>query len=179
MVRNSLIVERENQVRHPLLRRAFAYWQEKAAAKGALPSRADIDPLELAERLPGALPAMSLIEVTRVAGGERLRYRVVGSLQVEIMGRDATGQMIDIGSAEDDAAAAAIATGRPIHAERRFTPANGRDLAFEALVCPLAADGSHVDMLLSVVAPHYQPEDLPATRVNRFARAALETMRRR
>lgn len=181
MVRDSLIIEREDQIAHPLLRRVFAYWQAKAAAKGGLPARADIDPVDLADALPGALPAISLIEVTRdVSGGaERLRYRVVGSLHVEIMGHDATGEMIDLGSAEDDAASAAIATGRPVHAERRFTPANGRNLSFEALVCPLAGDGLHVDMLLSVVAPHYQPEDLPATQVNRFARAALGTMRRR
>ncbi len=181
MVRDSLIVEHERQIDNPLLRRVFAYWQARAAGKGCLPARADIDPVELADLLPGALPALSLIEVTRDASGgaERLRYRVVGSLHVEIMGRDATGEMIDLGSAEDDAASAAIATGRPVHAMRRFSPANGRSLSFEALVCPLAADGRHVDMLLSVVAPRYQPEDLPAARVNRFARAALETMRRR
>lgn len=181
MVRQSLMIEREDQIAHPLLRRAFAYWQERAAAKGGLPSRADIDPVDLADALPGALPAVSLIEVTPdpAGGAERLRYRVVGSLHVEIMGHDATGEMIDLGSAEDDAASAAIATGRPVHAERRFSPANGRSLTFEALVCPLARDGRHVDMLLSVVAPRYQPEDLPAARVNRLARAALETMRRR
>jgi hypothetical protein len=181
MVRQSLIIEREDQIAHPLLRRVFAYWQDKAAAKGSLPSRADIDPVDLADAMPGSLPALSLIEVTRdtSSGAERLRYRVVGSLHVEIMGRDATGEMIDLGSAEDDAASAAIATGRPIHAERRFSPANGQSLSFEALVCPLARDGLHVDMLLSVVAPRYQPEDLPAARVNRFARAALETLRRR
>jgi hypothetical protein len=179
MVRASLIVERESQIAHPLLRQVFAFWQAKAASRGGLPSRADIDPIELADALPGALPALSLIEVTREGSGERLRYRVVGSLHVEIMGRDATGEMIDMGSAEDDAAGAAIASGRPVHAERRFSPANGRSFAFEALVCPLSRDGRRVDLLLSVVAPHYQPEDLPAARVNRFARAALATMRRR
>jgi len=30
-----------------------------------------------------------------------------------------------------------------------------------------------------VVAPRYLPKDLPAARVNPFARAALETLRRR
>lgn len=179
MVRQSLIVEHEHQIAHPLLRRVFAYWQERAAAKGGLPSRADIDPVDLAGLDLAALPALSLIEVKRDAGGDRLRYRVVGSLHVEIMGRDATGEIIDLGSAEDDAASAAIATGRPIHAERRFSPANDRTLAFEALVCPLASDGRKVDMLLSVVAPRYQPKDLPRGRVNPFARVATGLMRRR
>ncbi|MGH6893130.1 MAG: PAS domain-containing protein [Dongiaceae bacterium] len=177
MVRDSQAVEREDQIIDPMLRQVFAYWQAKAVARGGLPARADIDPVDLG----ATLPAIGLIEVRRDAadGSGRLRYRVMGSLQVEIMGRDATGELIDLGSAEDDAAAAAIATGHPIHAERKFSPANGVALAFEALVCPLAADGRTVDMLLTAVAPHYQPKDLPAGRVSRFARAAMGTMRRR
>lgn len=171
------VLDHEYQLSHPMLRQIFAYWQGKAAGRGALPARGDIDPVDLA----GALPAVSLIEVRRdnADGAGRLRYRVMGSLHVEIMGRDATGELIDFGSADGDAAAAAIATGRPVHAERVFSPANGVALTFEALVCPLAADGRKVDMLLCAVAPHYRMNDLPAARVNRFARAALETMHRR
>jgi len=177
MVRNSIAIDREDQISHPMLRQIFAYWHAKAAKRGALPARADIDPVDLAS----ALPAVSLIEVRRdnAGGAGWLRYRVMGSLHVEIMGRDATGELIDLGSAENDAAARAIATGRPIHAARKFSPANGVALTFEALVCPLAADGRKVDMLLCAVAPHYQPRDLPAGRVNRFARAAIETTLRR
>ena len=177
MVRSSIAIDHEHQIANPMLRRIFAYWQEKAAKRCALPARADIDPVDLA----GALPAVSLIEVRRdvMGGAERLRYRVMGGLHVEILGRDATGELIDLGSAESDAAAQAIATGRPIHAERKFSPANGVALTFEALVCPLAADGRRVDMLLCAVAPHYKPKDLPAARVNRFARAAAATPLRR
>lgn len=173
----ALTVRRGDQIPNPILRQVFAYWQEKVAARGALPARADIDPVDLGT----ALPAIGLIEVTGdpATGAGRLRYRVMGSLQVEITGRDATGEMIDLGSVEDDPAAAAIATGGPIHAERTFSPANGVALAFETLVCPLASDGRAVDMLLTAVAPRYQPKDLPAARVNPFARAAIETMHRR
>ena len=32
---------------------------------------------------------------------------------------------------------------------------------------------------LNAVAPRYQPKDLPAARVNRFARVAIDTLRRR
>jgi hypothetical protein len=142
-----------------------------------LPGRADIDPVDLSF----ILPAISLIEVRRDGANRagRLRYRVVGSLHVEIMGHDATGELIDMGAADDGAAAAAVATGRPVHAQRTFSPANGIALTFETLICPLASDGREVDMLLCVVAPHYRMNDLPAARVNRFARAALETMHRR
>src|SRR5215813_12157669 len=131
------VLAREEQISHPLLRPIFAYWQAKAAARGALPARADIDPVDLA----GALPAISLIEVRRdkAGGAGRLRYRVMGSLHVEIMGRDATGELIDLGSTDDDAVTACIATGRPIHAARVFSPANGVALTFETLVCPLSA----------------------------------------
>jgi len=170
------VLDHQHQLSDPMLRQIFAYWQSKAAGRGALPGRADIDPVDLA----GALPFVSLIEVRRTPGGTgRLRYRVMGSLHVEIMGRDATGELIDLGSTENDAAAAAIASGRPVHAERKFSPANGVALTFEALVCPLAADGRTVDMLLFAVAPRYRPKDLPAARVNRFARAAIATPLRR
>jgi hypothetical protein len=171
------VIDHDVQIADALLRQIFAYWQAKAARRGALPARADIDPVDLAS----VLPAVSLIEVRRDVMGRpgRLRYRVMGGFHVEIMGHDATGEMIDLGAAENDAAAQAIATGRPIYAERTFYPANGTVLTFGTLMCPLASDGRKVDMLICAVAPRYQVKDLPAARVNRFARAALETMHRR
>lgn len=170
-------IDRKEHVSDPLLRQILGYWQAKAARRGALPARADIDPVDLAS----ILPAISLVEVQRDGrnGAGRLRYRVVGSLHVEIMGHDATGELIDLGAADDGAPAAAVATGRPVHARRTFSPANGTELTFESLICPLAADGVTVDMLLCAVAPQYRKDDLPVARVNRFARAALETMPRR
>jgi hypothetical protein len=172
-----IVIERNDQIADTLLRQVFAYWQDKAAIRGALPARADIDPVDLA----AVLPAVSLIEVrTDVMGRPgRLRYRVMGGFHVEIMGRDATGEMLDLGTAESDAAGQAIATGRPLYAERTFYPANGTGLTFGTLMCPLAADGSRVDMLICAVAPRYRANDLPVARVNRLARAALETVARR
>ena len=173
----SIVIEGTAQIADPLLRQIFAYWQEKAAARGALPARADIDPVDLA----AVLPAVSLIEVRQDVMGRpgRLRYRVMGGFHVEIMGHDATGEMLDLGAGENDAAAQAIATGRPIYGERTFYPANGTVLTFGTLMCPLASDGRKVDMLICAVAPHYKANDLPVGRVNRFARAALETVARR
>jgi len=170
-------IDYDVQVADTLLRQVFVYWQAKAANRGALPARADIDPVDLA----AVLPAVSLIEVRRDVMGRpgRLRYRVMGGFHVEIMGHDATGEMIDLGAAENDAAAQAIATGRPIYAERTFYPANGTILTFGTLMCPLATDGHKVDMLICAVAPRYRANDLPVARVNRFARAALETVARR
>jgi len=173
----STIIEHDAEIADALLRQVFAYWQDKAAARGALPARADIDPVDLA----AVLPAVSLIEVRRDVMGRpgRMRYRVMGGFHVEIMGHDATGEMLDLGAGESDAATQAIATGRPIYAERTFYPANGSILTFGTLMCPLATDGRTVDMLICAVAPHYKVNDLPVARVNRFARAALETVARR
>ena len=173
----STAIEHDAQIADALLRQIFAYWQEKAAARGALPARADIDPVDLA----AVLPAVSLIEVRRDVMGRpsRLRYRVMGGFHVEIMGHDATGEMLDLGAGENDAAAQAIATGRPIYAERTFYPANGTVLTFGTLMCPLATDGRKVDMLICAVAPHYKANDLPVASVNRLPRAALETVDRR
>jgi hypothetical protein len=174
---SSTVIDHATKIADPLLRQIFSYWQEKLAQRGALPGRADIDPVDLA----AVLPAVSLIEVRQDVMGRpgRLRYRVMGGFHVEIMGHDATGEMLVLGAGENDAAAQAIATGRPIYAERTFYPANGTVLTFGTLMCPLATDGRKVDMLICAVAPHYKANDLPVARVNRFARAALETVARR
>ena len=149
----------------------------EGAERGALPGRADIDPVDLA----AVLPAMSLIEVRRDAMGRpgRLRYRVMGGFHVESWATMRPANCSISAPGKNDAATQAIATGRPIYAERTFYPANGTVLTFGTLMCPLATDGRKVDMLICAVAPRYKANDLPVARVNRFARAALETVARR
>jgi hypothetical protein len=116
--------------------------------------------------------SVSLIEVRRDAVNRagRLRYRVVGRLHVEIMGYDATGELIDLGTAEDGAPAAAVATGQPVHAWRTVSPDNGAALTLEALICPLASDGITVDVLLCAVVPHYGMDELPVAHQSLRAR---------
>src|SRR5215510_1375314 len=78
------------------------YWEEKRRGR-AMPSRADIDPLELRKYLPGII----LIDV--VDDARRYVYRLVGTREVAMRGKDPTGQsVIDGFFAQDLAAALAI-----------------------------------------------------------------------
>lgn len=62
------------------------YWNSKRTDEG-IPTRDDIDPLEMA----GLLGCISLIEVE----GQRLRYRLVGSELYDAHGGDITGCYVD------------------------------------------------------------------------------------
>jgi hypothetical protein len=73
------------------LREVFEYWQSKRRGR-RMPSRAEIDPLEI----PGRLwPRISMLDVVRSEGTARFRYRRVGSHFVETFGQDPTGRFID------------------------------------------------------------------------------------
>ena len=64
-----------------------AYWLAKA--KGRVPSRSDIDPVDVRELLPNLM----LIDV--VGDPARFRYRLVGTRVVQYTGFDFTGRCID------------------------------------------------------------------------------------
>ncbi|NJM91813.1 MAG: PAS domain-containing protein, partial [Rhodospirillaceae bacterium] len=63
----------------------YAYWAGKRRGS-ALPARADIDPLEMVALLPGIV----LIDV--VADARQFVYRLVGTREVAMRGRDPTGK---------------------------------------------------------------------------------------
>lgn len=70
----------------PILGAALAYWQKKRQGR-AMPSRGDLDPIEI----PKLLPNLQLID--RV--GSHFRYRLVGTALVEAFGKDFTGQSLE------------------------------------------------------------------------------------
>lgn len=72
----------------PRVRRIYEYWDEKRGNR-AMPARRDIDPLSIPRDL---LPGIVLTEVLREPPW--LRYRLVGTAQVALRGRDPTGQPV-------------------------------------------------------------------------------------
>ena len=66
----------------PILGETLGYWQRKRQGR-TMPSRGDIDPIEI----PKLLPHVQLIE----AVGERFRYRLIGTALAQAFGRDYTG----------------------------------------------------------------------------------------
>jgi len=123
------------------------YWEEKRRGR-LMPSRADIDPLELRKYLPGII----LIDV--VDDARRYVYRLVGTREVAMRGKDPTGQsMVEAFFAADLESALAIpdkvvATKAPLFIHRDFTAPDGR-LGFEDLIMlPLSEDGARVTMIM-------------------------------
>jgi len=113
-----------------------------------MPSRADIDPIELRPYLPGII----LIDV--VEDARRYVYRLVGTREVAMRGKDPTGQsMIEGFFAPSLQAALAIpdkvvATRAPLFIHRDFTAHDGRLGSEDLIMLPLSADGERVTMIL-------------------------------
>ena len=124
-----------------------SFWESKAARKRSLPARVDFDVLELWPWLGN----LALVEV--IDGGADFRYRLHGTVMVEILGMDLTGRRLSGMTATMQEVAgrecrAAVQSRRPTSFTRiRFDrPSDHRRVT--SLLLPLAADGSTVDMLL-------------------------------
>ncbi|MDJ0941927.1 MAG: PAS domain-containing protein [Kiloniellales bacterium] len=72
----------------PLLQRLFLYWSRKKAGR-ELPSRKDIDPVEIG---PEILPHIMLTDILEDG---RLRYRLAGTVVEAVTGQSLSGQYLD------------------------------------------------------------------------------------
>lgn len=136
---------------------AYAYWLTRKPSLALIPSREDIDPLEMPRSL---LPWINLIEVHQQNGAVRYRHRLVGTGIVDMRNRDGTGQWFD--DLYDEARLARVKRlldqivrdGQPriLMDDLGNTGRSYRTL--HSLVLPLAADGVTVDMLMAV--SHYE-----------------------
>ncbi len=81
------------QLERDCLRQLYTYWRAKQDARdGALPRRADIDPLELP---PAVLPHILLVERIDAPTGPRWRYRLIGQSVATAAGLDLTWSFVD------------------------------------------------------------------------------------
>lgn len=130
----------------------LAYWESKRRG-GKLPSRRDVDPLDLPV---GLLPQILLFDVLREAGRLRFRFRVAGTAFAQLAGRDVTGLCYDeLGPAERTAPVINLLTlacqqARPSLLVSRVTARQDAHEDISRLALPLAADGATVDMVLGV-----------------------------
>jgi hypothetical protein len=134
----------------------YRYWLGLHPAGGGLPGRQHVDPTALPTAL---LPFLWLADIQR--NPLRFRYRLLGTEQVRILGRDYTGHWIDeahanfLGSAayaQFIAAAERGETGYRSGNTLIILPADYRSM--ERLILPLARDGHVVDMLLAISVYH-------------------------
>jgi hypothetical protein len=132
---------------HPDVLAMRQYWEGKRRGR-SMPSRADIDPFELKRFLPGLI----LIDV--VEDARRYVYRLVGTREVAMRGRDPTGKSMLEGffAANLEAALAipdrVVATRAPLFIHRAFTAADGRIGDEDLIMLPLSNDGERVTMIM-------------------------------
>jgi PAS domain len=141
------------------VRRLYQYWLEIHPPGAGLPGRQHLDPTALP---PALLPFLWLADVQREP--LRFRYRLLGTEQVGVLGRDYTGQWIDevhpafLGSAPSGQFIAAAEHGRPGYRRGSTLIILPKDyLSMERLIMPLARDGRTVDMLLAISVYHKVP----------------------
>ncbi len=126
----------------------YRYWLEKCRGR-RMPSRADLDPVEIPVRL---LPGITLVDV--VPDERRFVYRLVGTGEVEVRGNDPTGRPVAEGffgfSVEEalDCYSKVVEPRAPLLDDAPFVATNGRYISEETIFLPLSADGINVNMVL-------------------------------
>ncbi len=124
------------------------YWREKCRGR-RMPSRADLDPVEIPVRL---LPGIMLVDV--VPDERRFVYRLVGTGEVEVRGNDPTGRSVAegfFGFSLEDALSCytrVVETRAPFLDAEPFVATNGRYVSEETIFLPLSEDGANVNMIL-------------------------------
>jgi hypothetical protein len=150
-----MTVEFPREATDPRFMRFFQYWQSRAPP-GKLPGRRHFDP---PFEIPDLLPSIVLYEVVR--SGERLRFkfRLVGTLVVEMAGFEPTGKYADeIHLAPRrhsiQAALEGVVRNKQAHYWQVPIAFAGREyIAYQRLALPLAADGETVDMIFGLQLP--------------------------
>jgi len=139
----------------PRIGEFLAYWSTKRAGR-VMPSRSDLDPIDI----PKFLPYVSLLDVIPdVPIEQRYRVRLFGTKLVDLHERDWTGRSIFDVTSRDAAQRLAQAgefvinhrrpwfsTGNLYWAPRRW------HLSFEVLILPLSQDQQNVNMLIAFTA---------------------------
>jgi hypothetical protein len=135
----------------PRLHEFVRYWESKRR-DGRLPSRADIDPIELK-------PFLGNIFMLDVVGDQkRFRYRLVGTKIVARVGRDSTGKFQEEAyspeqAAENNALYRLICeTKKPVRNFGVINWVNRKFLRYEIANMPLADDGETVNIILGCMS---------------------------
>jgi hypothetical protein len=134
-------------IEHPKLRQLFDYWESKRGGR-KMPSRADIDPLDLGFII-GNLILVDVIAEAPLG----FRIRLHGTNLSERVGYELTGKMLEEMPQVEFSELTRLSftkvsnTGRPLHA-RRDRMLDGKARRYETIVLPLSSDNAVVEMIL-------------------------------
>jgi hypothetical protein len=146
-----VLITHSSMLNSPRLREAYIYWDGKRQSK-LMPSRGDIDPIEI----PRLLPYVVLIDVLR----EPLdfRYRLVGTQACVIMRRDFTGQIFSEipGNGQESArwqgCEAVVSSKAPMYWQIPYLGPERFPRQYENVSLPLSKDGINVTMIFNVIS---------------------------
>ena len=133
------------------LRRLFAYWLEKRGDR-LFPAKAEIDPIEF----PYILGYVTLVDVEHAP--RRYRFRLDGSILVELSGMDYTGRYLDELPGEEYVAFVketydhVVDRGEP-YRYRKNGLFDQQHFSEETIILPLGDAPPHVEMLVVAVIP--------------------------
>ncbi len=121
-----------------------------------LPGRQDLDPLKLGPKL---LPWLFLLDVLREAEGLDYHYRLVGTGNVDLVGRDATGRRAsDIFGRDStrfvlDSFDDTVLRGEPTYWQAVVPNDRFGQATIERGLFPLAGEDGRIDMLMCIAVP--------------------------
>jgi hypothetical protein len=117
-----------------------------------MPTRADIDPLEMRQWLP----RLSLVDVSQ--DGRQFTYRLVGTQMVDLLGVNPTGRLVEAawpeGLAESvvDGYRQVVETRKPVFCQQINGWLEDQKPTAWAMRLPLSSDGEEVDMILAYLS---------------------------
>jgi hypothetical protein len=137
------------EIGHPELRELHRHWEARRGER-AMPSRADMDPVELPRSL---LANLFLVDVEE--NPRRYRYRLVGTALTGVMKRELTGRYIDempllFRKFALPAYAEVMERGAPAYREVNAIEALWR-IRYKRLLLPLSEDGARINMILGAI----------------------------
>lgn len=135
----------------PRFRDAFAYWDSKRGIR-SMPSRRDIDPVEI----PRLLPYVMLVDVLR--DPLDFRYRLIGTEVRDILRGDYTGKRYTEvpgkgpGSTVWSNYETVVMRKAPVLCTPPYVGPDRQLRRCDSLLMPLSDDGAAVNMVLNVIA---------------------------
>ncbi len=143
--------ETDRSAWHPYVARFFEYWLAIRPAADLLSGRQHFDPVAIGP----VMPRVWMLDVVREGGAIRLRYRLVGTKEVDTLQREVTGLWFDDvhprfkeNPAHLERFVYMATNGVPTYRKGRINFAHKREHEHvENCVVPMARDGTHVDIL--------------------------------
>jgi hypothetical protein len=136
------------QTCHESTKAFYDYWLAKCRGR-RMPSRSDVDPIEIQRAL---LPGISLIEI--VSDDRRYVYRLVGTAVVDAAGQDYTGRSVRNALSGFALGRAlrnydrVVSTRAPVFDPTHLQEVNSSYAIDETLLLPLSNDGETVNKIL-------------------------------